>query len=315
MRLNSILLLLFQLIVGCALSQDKKKDSVNRQDVLEEEYKRLKDSLSNYTFIPAVSSVLIKEGEWEFNLFSSLNSANRYRDNEGELLDLSVRQSYLFNTLQVTYGISKKSRVNVGLDINTIMGRIDQDRNSSIFRVFDPNVSGRSQYASAISGIGPRVRWRPFSKNYNLTLQSSLIFGLSIKDSKTNVLGLNQSYFATQLLYNTPVTKYLSIFSQLGLQYAFKKGDAVATFYSPLAVYVSYFIPRKTVPFVLINYVPGFEKNNKWSYSRYFCQAGAGIQYQIYKNLLINSYYAANIAGKNYAVFNNYNVNIRFLHH
>jgi opacity protein-like surface antigen len=292
----------------------QEKDTTNHYIQLEEKYQRLRDSVSRLSpFIPAVSSVLINHHQLEANFFASIISANNYRDDDGHPGDLNARQTYLYRTLQATYGISRNARFNVGLDVNIIMGRIDQDRNSSMFKVFDTDVEGNSKHARAITSVAARIRWRPLKRNYNFTIQSSVSFPTGISREKQQVLGYSQIFLTSQFLYNQPLSERLFLFSQLGLQYGFKRDNAPAAFFSPVSLYLSYLIPRKTIPFILFNYIPMFSKDNSWSYSRYTMQVGGGLQYQITRQLLVNGYYANDIKGKNYPDFNTYSLSIRFV--
>lgn len=314
--MKTCILIIFILhILSCSILA-QEADTANHYEQLEEKYQRLKDSVSRLSpFIPAVSSVLINHRQLELNFFASIISANNYRDDDGHLGDLNVRQTYLYRTLQATYGVSKHARFNAGVDVNIVMGRIDQDRTSSIFKVFDSGVEGNSRFARAITSVAARIRWRPLRRNYNFTIQSSVIIPTGISREKQQVLGYNQFFLLSQFLYNQPLSERLFLFSQLGLQYGFERDNVPAAFFSPISLYLSYLIPRKTIPFILFNYIPMFSKDNSWSYSRYTMQVGGGLQYQITRRLLVNAYYANDIKGKNYSDFNTYSLSLRYVLH
>jgi opacity protein-like surface antigen len=312
MKTCIVIIFILHICTPSILAQEK--DSTDLYLQLEEKYQRLKDSVSRLSpFIPAVSSVLVNHRQLEANFFASIISANNYRDDDGYPGDLNARQTYLYRTLQATYGVSRNARFNVGLDVNIIMGRIDQDRNSSMFKVFDTDVEGASKHARAITSVAPRIRWRPLKRNYNFTIQSSLSFPTGISREKQQVLGYSQIFLASQFLYNQPLSQRLFLFSQLGLQYGFERDNAPAAFFSPVSLYMSYLIPRKTIPFILFNYIPMFSKDNSWSYSRYTMQVGGGLQYQITRQLLVNGFYANDIKGKNYPDFNTYSLSVRYV--
>jgi len=307
-----ILIILMLYITHSILAQEK--DTTSHYQQLEEKYQRLKDSTSRLSpFIPAVSSVLINYKQIELNFFASMISANNYRDDDGHLGDLNARQTYLYRTLQATFGTTKHARFNIGFDVNILMGRIDQDRTSSMFKVFDSGVEGNSKFARAITSLAVRIRWRPLRRNYNFTIQNSFIFPTNVSNEKQQVLGYKQTFLTTQFLYNQPLSERLFLFSQLGLQYGFKRANAQEVFFSPISLYLSYLIPRKTIPFILFNYIPMFRKDNSWTYGSYTMQVGGGLQYQITRRLLINGYYANDIKGKNYPDFNTYSLSLRYV--
>lgn len=310
------------ILIGCMLhllnfnsTGQVKKDSIDdHYQILENRYQHLKDSFRvTHPFVPAVSSVILKYKQTELNFFTSLISANRYITDAGSLIDIAVKQIYLYNTYQITYGLSANRRFNIGLDLNTMAGRIDNDRNSSIFKIFNSSISGNNKYAFAITSIAPRIRWKPFKNNYKFTIQSSVSLPTSVSNEKQSVLGSNQIYFLSQFLYNYPLNNRLFMFSQVSLQYGFQRTKMSAIFYTPVSIYLSYYIPKKIILFTLLNYVPVFINQDKWAYSRYALQPGVGLQYQVSKQILINAYYARVIAGKNYPAIAGYNICMRVI--
>ncbi len=305
-----ILVFLF-LLVASGSAQDSVSDQHYNQ--LEEKYRHIKDSLALlHPLIPAVSSVVLHYQQLEIIFYNSLITADKIRNNQGELTDLGLRVSYFYSTFQFTYGVSKNSRFNVGLDVNAIAGRVDEDENSSPLKVFDTQVGGRSQYARAVTSFGPRIRWRPFKGDYRFTVQSSLSFPTGIPYEKEQVLGPDRIYFLAQALYNQPLSKRMFLFTQLSLQYGGQKSINPSILITPLAAYLSFLIPKKTILFALFNYVPIFTQDKNWNYSRYTFQIGGGVQYQISKKFLVNGYYTNDIKGKNYQGFSNYNLSIRY---
>jgi len=294
------------------MAQEVKKDQDNHYKQLEKKYQYLKDSLQNgYNFVPAVSSVMLQNGQFESIFFSSISSANKLRDDKGRLNEFDFRSTYLYNTLQVTYGFSKNGRLNIGLDLNTKVTRIDAIRNSSMFKVFNSDVYGKSRYASGITSFGPRVRINPSEKNNYFTLQSSILFP-TVKEEKEVILGQNQISFLAQFLYNRPLSNHFFLFSQLGGQYGFKNGNVPSTLIPSVSGYLNYYIPKRIVIFALINYFPIFSNNDNWSFIASSLQVGGGLQYQFSKKILINAFYTNNVAGNNFLDFDSYTVSLRF---
>ena len=270
----------------------------------------MRDSLLRlHPLIPAVSSVVLNDQQVEIIFYNSLITANKTRDDHGNLNDLGVRVSYLYSTLQATYGISKNSRFNVGLDVNLRAGRVDPDENSSPVNIFN------SSQATAVASIGPRIRWRPFKNDYRFTVQSSLSFPTGISSANEKVIGVNRIIFLAQALYNQPLSKRLFLFTQASILYSGQKSYNPEELLTPISAYLSYLIPKKTILFAVFNYVPIFYNNlnNKdWYYYGYTFQIGAGVQYQISPKFLVNGYYTRDLVGRNYQGFNNYNLSVRY---
>jgi hypothetical protein len=296
-----------------ASGQDVKSEDSDSYHRLVKKYYEMKDSLLKVNpLIPAVSSVMMNKNQLEINLFNTINTATRARNSNGDLYNLNARSTYLYNTLQFTYGISENTRWNLGLDLNLVSVRIDA-RNSSVFQIFSSKVHGNSQFARAITSIGPRIRWKPFQDNYRLTLQNSFLFPVINDAEKQNLLGKNQVYFQSQLLYSFHPVNRIFLFSQLGFQYGLKKEDVSSKFYPALTGYGIYYIPRKTVLFALMNYSPFFMNETNWEYFANALQVGGGVQYQISKNIQVNGYYTNCIWGTDYPVFSSYTVGLRFV--
>jgi opacity protein-like surface antigen len=288
----------------------KKNDSYNQ---LVQKYEEMKDSLSNLNLlIPAVSSVMMNKNQLEINLFNTLLSATKSRNSNGELFELNARSTYLFNIVQLNYGISKNARWNVGMDFNLTSARIDS-KTSSMFKVFGSDDSGTGRFARAITSIGPRVRWKPFMKNYRFTVQSGLLLPVMNNPEKTYLLGENQVYLQSQMLYNFTVSERVFIFSQLGFQHGFKTNDTSAKFFPSLTGYGGYYLPRNLIVFSLLNYTPFYMKDNNWNYFASALQLGGGVQYRLSENLLINGYYTNYIGGTSYPNFNSYSIGLRYV--
>jgi|GEM_PF-1215176 len=306
--LQLVCLLFF--VAGPVLAQDIKSDTADHYTQLEHKYRLLKDSVGRYAFIPAVSSIMVDHKQIEINLFNSLLTAVKYRDDNNHLQDINGRQSYFYSTLQFTYGISKKTNFNIGIDVNAVWGRLDADESSSALKVFTSKTDNNSKYAGVLRSIAPRIRWRPLKNNYNFTIQSSVNIPLPITDEKKQVLGNNQVYFLLQFLYNQPFTKRIFLFTQLTAQYGFKNSSVSSVFYSPIALYLSYLFPKRTILFALANFLPVFNNGN---YNQYTFQAGGGIQYQASHHFLVNAYYSQDVYGRNFSSFNSFNLSLRFI--
>jgi len=257
---------------------------------------------------------MLTKNQLEVYLISSILTANKYRDDNGDLNRSNFKSMYLYNTMQINYGLSKEARWNIGMDINMIRARIDDDRNSSLFKVFSSEVDGNSRTATAITSIGPRLRFNPFQNNRSFNIQSSILFPVPYSEDKETILGQNQVFFNNMFLYNQPLAERIFLFSQLGIQYGFKKENVSAKFFPSATGYLSYFIPKRTILFALISYTPLFMKENSWNYSASSLQTGGGIQYQISKSLLVNAYYSTNIAGTNFQDFSSYNISVRYVY-
>lgn len=275
-------------------------------------YQDLQDSLALlYPTLPAVASVVLKRNQLEVIVFNALLSGKKFRDTDGSLHLSSYRQSYLYSTLQVNLGISRNDRLNVGVGIQTTMARIDDDENASPFNVFSSRTTAGSWSARAVSSLTPRIRWRPFATNYRFTVQSSVSLPLGLSAADQQLLGAPQVAWLNQFIYNQPLSNRLFLLSQLSVQHVFKRRQVPGALLTPLSLYLSYYLPRRTVVFTLLNAVPVWAKTQ----NRHTIQAGAGAQYQLSRQLLVNGYYAHDVWGKNYPHLATYSLGLRLVSH
>src|SRR5262245_11600256 len=147
MLMKSLVLLVPLILIFISRSSGQVEPNKSEEDSikLEEKYRQLKDSSALlYPSVSAVSSVLVKKDQYEVNFYNSLYSANRFRDDDGDLNDYNFRETFFYSNLQVNYGISKDARLNVGMGLQYVLGRFDNDRNSSMFKVFGSDDEGNS---------------------------------------------------------------------------------------------------------------------------------------------------------------------------
>lgn len=281
---------------------------------MEEKYQALKDSLSQFPqLIPAVSSIIIGHKQIEINFFNSLITANKYRTKGGIAENSTFRQTYFYNGLQITYGLPKDN-LNIGLDVNTTSAMIDYNRENSYFKIFLPYQEPNRSSGLTVTSIGPRVRWRPFTNNYRFIIQGNVLFPTYGNSSSKNLLGQEQTYISTQIFYSQPLYKKLFLFSQTGVQYGFKNNLGPSVLLIPITGYLCYLVFPKTVLFGLASHNQLLSRNIQYKVSN-TTQAGLGLQYQFSNRYFFNVYYASEIAGKNYNIFDNYSLSIRVLLH
>ncbi|REG92866.1 transporter family protein [Algoriphagus antarcticus] len=313
MKHLGLLSIIYCFIILTSFGQDKiLLDSAKDSDKIEQKYSVLKDSIAKYRqLIPAVSSIVINSGEIEIVFFSSLAYAGSFRNDLGNNDDLPFLQTYLQNGLQATYGI-KSDRLNLGLDINTGLVDIDNNANnfpSSIFRKKEyPDIST----GLTVTSIGPRMRWRPFLKNYNLVIQVSTWFPTYGKSDYSYLFGLEQVYANAQIFYNQPITKKLFLFSQIGMQYGINNKKSSNIYIFPFSLFLSYLATQKVIFFGFGNHVQ-IRSNESIFKNAGTTQLGLGTQYQHSKNYALNVYYAKEVGGKNYYSYDNISLSIRVL--
>jgi hypothetical protein len=254
---------------------------------------------------PIVSSVMMPKGYTEIILSNSMFTTNSVYNSDGESLNLNNRITYLFNTLQVTYGASSSARFNVGLDVSYRTGRADSDPESSPWKVFGNSSEGLIEYERGLTSIGLRARYVP-TRNRNFVIQNTFVVPFGSSDPDNEFLGDNRYAFNTQFLYTYLAGRKVFLFGQTDVLYRFKDDRYESDFTIPINLYCSYILNRHLFPFIQAGMV------NSWNdvTSQWFT-FGAGLQYQFNTMFNINVFYNDVFAGTNVNRWNYYNLGIR----
>jgi hypothetical protein len=260
-------------------------------------------------------SVLYTKGQWEYKHFNNLYSQTEGFDNEGNKVKYNNRGSYLSSINQVLFGVN--SRLNIGFDFWVKSVRID-NTNSSPFAtlLFQNNPNTRT----ALSGIGPKVKFQPFKHLSRLSIQSTFLFPTA-KDLEGVSNGrpfLSQdSYISiTQVFYDQAIGKKIQLFFSLSPWVYIKKeripNTTRTSLSSPLDIFASYFPTDRLTLYIQQGYWPNFGDNGIASW---FGQQGLGTKYQIIRGKLeIETSYTKFTMGKNQGAGATYNFGLRFMH-
>jgi hypothetical protein len=259
---------------------------------------------------PAVSSVMLPTGYTEVIVNNLLLTSNQFFASDRNLYSFpggGKRDSYFFNTLQVTHGLSSSGRFNAGVDLSYRTGRIDRDPESSPTKVLGSSSYGLIQYERAFTSVGLRARYIPFAKIRSLVVQHTFYIPISRGSQESTFLGDSRYALNSQLLFNQFLGRKTFLFGQLDL-YVRLKDDFQETDYTiPLNLFAGYLVSKHFLPFVQLGtsrtWLEGF---NTSSYTY-----GAGLQYQFTTMFNINVFYNDVFSGKNYSDWKSFNLGIR----
>jgi hypothetical protein len=260
-------------------------------------------------------SVLYTKGQWEYKHFNNLYSQTEGFDNEGNKVKYNNRGSYLSSINQVSFGVN--SRFNIGFDFWIKSVRID-NTNSSPFTtlLFQNNPNTRT----ALSGIGPKVKFQPFKQLSRLSIQSTFLFPTAqdLEGVSNGRPFLSQdSYISiTQVFYDQAVGKKIQLFFSLSPWVYIQKKPVPnisrTSLSSPLDIFASYFPTDRLTLYLQQGYWPNFGDNGIASW---FGQQGLGTKYQIIRGKLeIETSYTKFTMGRNQGAGATYNFGLRFMH-
>lgn len=272
----------------------------------------VKDKKSTQDYTP---SVLYTKGQWEYKFFNNLYSQTKGYDANGNKVKYNNRGSYFSSINQVLFGVT--SRFNVGLDFWVKSVRID-DTASSPFKLLSFENSPNTR--TALSNIGPKLKFQPFKKLSHLSVQTTFLFPIA-KDQEGKNNGKpylsDDSYISiTQIFYDQSIGKKFQLFFQLA-PWVYIKQQAIAntnrvSVSSPADIFLSYFPTKRLTIYIQQEFWPNYGSKgiNSW-----FRQEGIGAKYQIIKGKLeTETSYTRFSMGKSAGAGATYNFGLRFIH-
>ncbi len=263
-------------------------------------------------------SALFNKGEFEVNVFNSIYSQQSVRNENGELVDLRQTQNFFTSTIMMTTGLSKKSRLNIGLDLFFTKARTVM-RDASAFDVF--NNTDAIFNKSLFTYIAPRIKFVPFNKAPRLSIQSSVWIPLSDKLESEGFVAHNRYTWFTQLFFDKDIGNDFQLFLEADLLYRFGRNESQMSdfFRTPLSAFLSYFPSPKSTLFAFAQYSPRFETTEmnmmeEFGLTQWFTQFGLGGKYQITDALGIEVSYSDFALSKSEGAGYTVNFGIRYIY-
>lgn len=249
----------------------------------------LQDTSYQIKFYSGISPVILDKDDIEIYMFNSLVSfwdgLYQYSNilNDNIIVDRR-RFTSLDHSLRVSYGFSENKRWDLGATIQYRQIRLDNDARSSPFRVFEgDSFSGNSE--RGFSRVGLQVRWMPFTKIPELTLQSSLNFPIAKDDELKAELGTQRISFDLNATWFNEFFAQTYLFFQAGWTTRFKNERRdYSTHHTLGSIYlVKGIFNQKLYIFpslVYFNSLEQFNKGGRLNQTNYQLLWGGGIQYQ-----------------------------------
>lgn len=291
------------------------------------------DPTKNVSNVQAYTpSVLLKKNQFEIQFFNNLYTQTAYRNNKQKLIDLHERASYYSGLIQFNYGVSKSSRINVGMDINLKSVRIDTNESKSTLNLF--RFENTIYQRTALASLGPKIKISPFKRQTHFSIQSAFWIPVA-KDLEADTikkpwLDYNRYTWWNQFFFDKSIGKKFQIFTEADLLFRFAKDSTKYAFNKkktsslsiPVSLFLSYFPTKKSTLYGMIQYAPTFGKvildNNgaptKYYYvSSFYSQFGFGGKYQLTSHFSIELLYTNFFASMNGGAGQTYNLGIKYL--
>ena len=266
-------------------------------------------NLMNFT-----PSVLLSKGQVELNSFYNIYTQRQTRNAEGNAVSLAERQSFFNALYQVTFGVSKSSRLNLGFDVTVSSFSNGNSPFSPVFQSGDIN-------EIAVAAIGPSIRFTPFKRLSNLSVRSALWFpgGRNLENRNGAFVAHDRITSFTQVFYDHEINHDWRLFLETDFLYRFARRDDQRDFFrTPVTGILSYFPSERVSLFALYQYSPRFERvsngfDEQFGLSQWFQQAGAGIKIQLTDKLGIEASTTTFFASRNDGGGTTLNLGFRYI--
>ena len=238
-------------------------------------------SLQSYT-----PSSLLGQGNWEFKSFQNLY-LQRHSFGESPFDKVEDRENqrsiYFTNINQFLYGITPQLNIGFDLWVNHVDVANDQ---------MNANRWG-------VSGIGPKLKFAPFRKVPNLSIQSTFLIPLSSDlegrepdaENPFLFLAFDRYLWLTQFFYDKSLGAKWQLFLQTAFWYSIVRESFVNTNFldTQFNGFLSYFPNSRWTIYGMLEYFPrhyDFNTQMAQPFNIYFAQAGLGVKYQLIPNFL-----------------------------
>lgn len=273
----------------------------------------IKSNIQTYT-----PSKLLNKEDWDFKIFNNLYTQTK-RDESGKPLT-EARSSFFTTTFETYTGVSKNSRINVGLIFNVKSNTGNGQSATSVFSFGNNKIDSRS----GLSSIGLSIKFQPFKSISNFSVQSTLHIPI-FKDTPGFYLDKRSYVFENKYFYDTTFGngKY-QFFAEVDFAYNFgeKAKDASTNENSterfannslavPISVFLSYFPSDQFTLFVNAQQYNLYDLGNEFTQN--YTLLGFGGKYQLSQKLNLEASYGNFLRGRDTGLGQTFNLGLRYL--
>lgn len=251
-------------------------------------------------------SKLIGKGTFDLKWFNNLYTQTESTFSAGD----EPRETFFTSTLEAYTGVGNNNRVNLGLILefrsNTVADR-------GLLEVFSFD-GDRNTARSGFTSFAPSVKFVPFKKVNNFSIQSSFFIPLVDNETEEGVF-LDQNGFIWQnrFFYDYTFTggKW-QLFSELNSELNF--GDEQKSFANNSlrltpGIFLSYFPSSNFTVLALVQHAQLIDLGNEFSQD--FTALGGGLKYQLTPELNVEALYTNFVRGNDTGLGETFNIGLR----
>ncbi len=275
-----------------AIAQDDPQDGEQQESNIQE-----------YT-----PSKLLKKGQWDIKSFNSLYTQTERTDSGSESVTIP-RETYLTNTTEAYTGISKNTRINIGVIIQFRANTFDGAGALEVLKLEDNSVDARS----GLTTIAPSIRVQPIASIPNFSFTSSVYFPIFKDKPNAPYLDKRSVFWETKFFFDkTFGGGDWQVFTEadFGLNFGESQADANPadsniserfannSAYVPLSAFLSYFPTTNFT--VYVNAKQNFLIDLGNDFSQNATSLGFGGKYQLTKVINVEASFDKFIRGNNF---------------
>lgn len=289
-----------------AISQEEEQEEITNGSVIQ-------------TLTP---SKLIGKGQYDIKWFNNLYTQTKAANANGDVTKNLPRETYFTSTLEGYTGVSESRRVNLGL-ILEFRSNVIGDRNALDVFKFDGDANTAR---SGLTSVAPSIKFVPFGKVNNFSIQSSLVIPLIDNEFENNVF-FDQKGFTWQNRFfydHTFEGNQFQIFAELNSEYNFGKelvfgsnGNSTEGSFANNSlrltpgVFFSYFPSAKFTVLALAQHSQLLDLGN--DFEQDFTAVGGGAKYQLTDSLNIEALYTNFVRGNDSGLGQTFNLGARLV--
>jgi len=270
---------------------------------------------------------LLSKGQADFTLFNTIYTESKQLW-KGDRIS-GYRSTFMTHLLQVTYGITKNKRFNIGFDLSF---RSSGNSTDSTFSGVAPAFSYTNSPDSrvGITSAGLRVKVQPFKHVADFSIQSTFTVptiqhpeGLYTSNPDENLYWADWDRYTwwNQIFYSKTWGKF-QLFTEFDLLFRFRRNESqIGMLDLPTSAFLSFFPTKNITIYAMTQHVHRFTNDidpdnpviTDWVIPMNYTASGIGFKYQILSNLNIELLYTNFWRGRNSGLGNTFNLGVKFL--
>lgn len=270
---------------------------------------------------------LLGKGKADITLFNTMYTED-HQIWKGQEFS-GYRSTFMTHLLQVTYGITKNKRINIGVDLSfRSSGQSSDSTISGLAPAFAYKNASDSRVGLTSAGL--RVKVQPFKNVADFSIQSTFSIptikhpeGLSSSDPSENLFWADWDRYTwwNQLFY-TKTWGDVQLFTEMDFLFRFKRNESqIGMLDLPASVFVSWFPTKRVTLYAMTQHVHRFTNDidpdnpvvTDWVIPMNYTASGLGLKYQVLPNLNLEFLYTNFWRGRNSGLGNTFNLGVKFL--